>query len=223
VITDGVNRIWQFEYDNAGADYTELEWSVSGGGAGIVTEQDDFRDGAVFQVRLLDNTDDSTTAEEIDGNLGGIGYISNANTAQSGTTTQLTLAATDDEITGAYVGMKLIITAGAGAGQVGIVSAFTAGTKVATVIKESTGAAGWDHLVPGTAIVAPDASSTYIVEPRATFTSPTRPTSKVKAMWPRCSAPPPKAKPGMLWAIWSFWKSRATPSPACPSAPPVRT
>jgi hypothetical protein len=173
VITDGVDRIWQFEYDNAGADYTELEWSVSGGGAGVETEQDDFRDGAVFQVRLLDNTDDSTTAEETDGNSGGIGYISNANTAQSGTTTQLTLAATDDEITGAYVGMKLIITAGAGAGQVGIVSAFTAGTKVATVIKESTGAAGWDHLVPGTAIVAPDASSTYIVEPRVSFTAPT--------------------------------------------------
>jgi hypothetical protein len=173
VITDGIDKIYQFEYDNAGTDYTELVWSVSGGGAGVETEQDDFRDGAVFQVRLLDNTDDSTTAPEEDGNFGGIGYISNANTAQSGTTTQLTLAATDDEITGAYVGMKLIITAGAGAGQVGIVSAFTAGTKVATVNKESTGAAGWDHLVPGTAIVAPDASSTYIVEPRASFTSPT--------------------------------------------------
>jgi len=173
VITDGVDKIWQFEYDNAGSDYTELEWSVSGGGAGVETEQDDFRDGAVFQVRLLDNVDDSTTAPEADGNFGGSGYISNANTAQSGSTTQLTLAATDDEITGAYVGMKLIITAGAGAGQVGIVSAFTAGTKVATVVKESTGAAGWDHLVPGTAIVAPDASSTYIVEPRASFTSPT--------------------------------------------------
>jgi hypothetical protein len=173
VITDGIDKIYQFEYDNAGTDYTELVWSVSGGGAGVETEQDDFRDGAVFQVRLLDNVDDSTTAPEADGNFGGIGYISNANTAQSGTTTQLTLAATDDEITGAYVGMKLIITAGAGAGQVGIVSAFTAGTKVATVNKESTGAAGWDHLVPGTAIVAPDASSTYIVEPRASFTSPT--------------------------------------------------
>jgi hypothetical protein len=173
VITDGVNEIWQFEYDNAGADYTELTWSVSGSGAGVETEQDDFRDGAVFQVRLLDNFDDSTTAPESDGNFGGSGYISNANTAQSGTTTALTLAATDDEITGAYIGMKLIITAGAGAGQVGIVSAFTAGTKIATVTKESTGAAGWDHLVPGTAIVAPDASSTYIVEPRVTFTAPT--------------------------------------------------
>jgi hypothetical protein len=173
VITDGVDKIWQFEYNNAGADYTELVWSVSGGGSGVDTEQDDFRDGAVFQVRLLDNVDDSTTAPEAEGNFGGSGYISNANTAQSGTTTQLTLAATDDEITGAYVGMKLIITAGAGAGQVGIITAFTAGTKVATVIKESTGAAGWDHLVPGTAIVGPDASSTYIVEPRASFTAPT--------------------------------------------------
>ena len=172
-ITDGVNKIWQFEYDNAGSDYTRVDWSVSGGGSGVEVEQDDFRDGAVFQVRLLDNTDDSTQAEEVDGNLGGSGYITNSNTAQGGTTTQLTLAAVDDEITGAYVGMKLIVTAGTGAGQVGIVSAFTSGTKIATVIKESTGAAGWDHLVPGTAIVAPDASSTYIVEPRINFTSPT--------------------------------------------------
>jgi hypothetical protein len=71
------------------------------------------------------------------------------------------------------VGMKLIVTAGAGAGQVGIVSTYTAGTKLAEVVRESTGAAGWDHLVPGTAIVAPDASSTYLVEPRVSFTAPT--------------------------------------------------
>ena len=172
-LTDGINKILQFEYDNAGTDYTEVVWSVSGGGGGAEVEQDDFRDGAVFQVRLLDNTDDSTTAEEADGNLGGSGYITNSNTAQAGTTTQLTLAAVDDEITGAYVGMKLIVTAGTGAGQVGIIDSYTAGTKVATVTKESTGAAGWDHIVPGTAIVAPDASSTYIVEPRVSFTSPT--------------------------------------------------
>jgi hypothetical protein len=173
VITDGVDKIWQFEYDNAGSDYTEVSWTVSGGGAGASVEQDDFRDDAVFQVRLIDNVDDSTTAPEADGNLGGSGYLSNANTAQSGTTTQLTLAATDDEISSAYVGMKLIVTSGAGAGQVGIVDAYTSGTKIATVTKESTGGAGWDHLVPGTAIVAPDASSTYVIEPRVTFTSPT--------------------------------------------------
>jgi hypothetical protein len=173
VLTDGVNQVFQFEYDNAGTDYTEQIWSVSGGGSGAEAEQDEFRDGSVFQVRLIDNVDDSTTAAEVDGNFGGIGYVSNANTAQSGTSTQLTLAAVDDEITGAYVGMKLLITSGAGAGQVGIVASYTAATKVATVIKESTGAAGWDHVIPGTAIVSPDAASTYLVEPRVSFTSPT--------------------------------------------------
>jgi hypothetical protein len=172
VLTNGTEKVLQFEYNNAGNDYSELTWSITGGGTGALVEQDDFRDGAVFNVRMVDNTDDSVLATEIDGNFGGIDYLSNANTAQDGTTTQLTLAAVDDEITGAYVGMKLLITAGTGAGQVGIVSAYTATTKVATVTKESTGTAGWDHVVTGTTIVAPDASSTYLVEPRIQFTSP---------------------------------------------------
>jgi hypothetical protein len=172
VLTDGINEVYQFEYDNAGTDYTEQSWSVSGGGSGAEVYQDEFRDGAVYQIRLLDNVDDSALAPEVDGNLGGSGYISNANTAQSGTTTQLTLAAVDDEITGAYVGMKLIITGGTGAGQVGIVASYSAATKIATVTKESTGAAGWDHIIPGKAIVSPDAASTYLIEPRVSFTSP---------------------------------------------------
>ena len=173
VLTNGIDYLYQFEFNNAGTDYTEATWSVTGGGTGAEIEQDEFRDGAVFQVRLIDNVDDSAAAPETDGNYGGSGYLTNANTAQSGTTTQLTIAAVDDEITGAYVGMKLLVTGGTGAGQVGIVSAYTAATKVATVIKESTGAAGWDHIVPGTAIVSPDASSTYLLEPRVSFTAPT--------------------------------------------------
>jgi len=173
VLTNGTETVLQFEYDNAGNDYTEVVWSITGSGTNASVEQDDFRDGAVFNVRMVDNTEDSALAPEVDGNFGGTNYLSNANTAQSGTTTQLTLAAVDDEITGAYVGMKLLITAGTGAGQVGIVSAYTATTKIATVTKESTGAAGWDHVVPGTTIVAPDASSTYVLEPRIAFTSPT--------------------------------------------------
>ena len=172
VTTDGVNKIWQFEYNNAGTDYTTATWTVSGGGAGALTSQTEFRDDGVFQVRLLDNTDDSALAPETAGNFGGFGYISNSNTAQGGTTTSITIAAVDDEITGAYVGMKVLITAGTGAGQIGIVSSYASGTKIANVTKESTGAAGWDHLVPGTTIVAPDASSTYILEPRISFSSP---------------------------------------------------
>ena len=173
VLTNGTETVLQFEYDNAGNDYSEVVWSITGSGTTASVEQDDFRDGAVFNVRMVDNTEDSVLAPEVDGNFGGIDYLTNSNTAQGGTSTQLTLAAVDDEITGAYVGMKLLITAGTGAGQVGIVSAYTATTKIATVTKESTGAAGWDHVVSGTTIVAPDASSTYIVEPRIAFTSPT--------------------------------------------------
>jgi hypothetical protein len=173
VTTDGINKIWQFEYDNAGQEYTELVWTVSGTGSNASVEQDDYRDGGVFEVRLLDNVDDSAAAPEADGNFGGTGYISNANTAQSGTTTSITIAAVDNEITGAYVGMKVLVTAGTGAGQVGIISSYNAGTKVAAVTKESTGGAGWDHLVSGTAIVALDASSTYVIEPRISFTGPT--------------------------------------------------
>ena len=171
-LTNGVDFLWQFEYDNAGQDYTTAEWVVSGGGTGAEVEQVEFRDGAVFQVRLLDNVDDSAAAPETAGNYGGFGYISNANTAQGGTLTQITIAATDDEISSAYVGMKIILTAGAGAGQVGIISTYTSGTKVATITKESDGSAGWDHIVPGTTLSSPDASTTYVIEPRISFTSP---------------------------------------------------
>ena len=68
--------------------------------------------------------------------------------------------------------MKVVVTGGAGVGQFGIISSYNSGTKLANVTRESTGASGWDHFLAGTNIVAPDASSTYIVEPRITFTAP---------------------------------------------------
>lgn len=173
VFTDNANDLLHFEYENAGSEYTETTWTLAGAGTGAEVEQDEFRDGAVFQVRLLDNVDDSTAAPEADGNFGGFGYVSNANTAQGGTSTQITIAATDSEISSAYIGMKIYLTGGAGVGQFGIISTFNGGTKVATVIKETTGAAGWDHLIPGTTISAPDASTTYVIEPRISFTAPT--------------------------------------------------
>jgi len=156
------------EFDNAGIDYTEAEWTLTGGGSNAVAEVDEFRDEAVYQVRLLQLAADGTNGE-----FGGSGYITNSNTAQGGGASQITIAATDSESSTAYIGMKILITGGAGVGQFAIIDTYNSGTKVATVVKESTGAAGWDHLVAGTAIVSPDASSTYIIEPRITFTAPT--------------------------------------------------
>jgi hypothetical protein len=173
VFTDGEDEILQFEYDNAGIEYTEAIFNVFGPGSGFSAEQDkEFRDDAVHSIRLLDNVDDSTTAPEAEGNFGGFGYITNSNTAQGGTSTQITVAATDGETSTAYIGMKVYLTGGTAVGQFGIIDTYNSGTKVATVIKESDGTSGWDHLVPGTTIASPDASTTYTIEPRITFSAP---------------------------------------------------
>jgi hypothetical protein len=166
VVTTG-SAILRFEFSNAGFDYSEVTYLITGGGTGADVEADEFRDDGVFEVRLLDLGDDSS------GQLGGEGYITNSNTAQGGSTTSITLAATDPIISNsAYVGMKVVITGGSGVGQFGIISSYNAGTKIAPVVRESTGVAGWDHMVPGSTIVAADSSSTYTVEPALSFTSP---------------------------------------------------
>jgi hypothetical protein len=165
VTTDG--GFIGIEFSNAGVDYTEAEFTLTGGGANAQAEATEFRDDAVYQVRLL-----QLAADGVDGEFGGQGYVTNSNTAQGGTTTAITLAATDSETSTAYIGMKVVITGGAGVGQFGIIATYNSGTKIATVNKESTGTAGWDHFVAGRTVVAPDASSTYTVEPRITFTEP---------------------------------------------------
>jgi hypothetical protein len=121
---------------------------------------------------MLDLIEDSTNAAEAEGNFGGFGYITNSNTAQGGTSTSVTIAATDGESSTAYIGMKIVLTGGTGVGQFGIITTYNSGTKLAGVVKESDGTAGFDHMVAGTTIVAPDASSTYIIEPRVTFSAP---------------------------------------------------
>ena len=171
VLTDG-SALTQLEFTNAGIDYTEVTYVLTGGGTGAIVEADEFRDDAVFEIRMLDLVDDSTNAPEAAGNFGGFGYITNSNTAQGGTSTTVTIAATDGETSTAYIGMKIVLTGGSGAGQFGIINTYNSGTKVAGLLKESDGTAGFDHLIAGTAIVSPDASSTYIIEPRVTFTAP---------------------------------------------------
>jgi hypothetical protein len=165
VITNG-SQMLAFEFGNAGIDYSKVTYTLLGGGTNANVDADEFRDDGVFEVRLLDFGDDSS------GQFGGDGYLTNSNTAQGGTSSSITLAATDPEVSTAYIGMKVLLTGGAGAGQFGIITTYNSGTKLATVIRESDGSAGWDHVVPGTTIVTPDASTTYIVEPTISFSQP---------------------------------------------------
>ena len=166
VVCDG-EEILTFEYSHAGNEYTEAEFEIFGAGADESLEytEKSIRDDAIFQARIT-QLNDST------GLAGGSGYSVFENTAQAGTTSQLTLAATDGSVSSAYVGMKLVITGGAGVGQYAIIDTYNAGSKIATVITESTGVAGWDHFRPGTPIIAPNSSSTYRIEPNVTFSSP---------------------------------------------------
>ena len=57
--------------------------------------------------------------------LGGKGYVTTTNSAQTGTTTQITLAAADLAASGVYPGMALFVTEGKGAGQYGYIDTYS--------------------------------------------------------------------------------------------------
>jgi hypothetical protein len=183
-----------FEFSNAGVNYTEVEYIITGGGVNAELENNEFRNKAVFEVRLLD-----LAPEGEDGMSGGFGYITNSNTAQGGTLSSISLAQTDPETDTAYIGMKVIITGGTGSGQFGIIDTYNSGTKVATVTRESDDQEGWDHVIPGTEIVVPDGSSTYTVEPALSFTAP-----------PYLSATPASSPSTADYASINFVKSTKT-------------
>jgi hypothetical protein len=192
-----------FEFENAGINYTEVDYAITGGGQGAVLEGDEFRNDGVFEVRLLDN---APVGE--DGMSGGFGYITNSNTAQGGTSDSIILAQTDPESDTAYIGMKVIITGGSGVGQFGIIQTYSAGSKVATVNRQSDNQAGWDHVIPGTAIVSPDGSSTYTVEPALSFTAP-----------PYASTTPTGSPSAASYASVNFLKSTQTFTAATGTSP----
>ena len=163
VLTDD-NNILIIEYTNAGVGYTAGGTTItpSGEGYSAAINSPVVVNGGVFEVRLTDPA----------ANKGGAGYVKNANVAQEGTATQITISNTDVKLSAAYVGMAIYITNGTGAGQYAYVDTYNSGTKVATVKKMSDDSAGWDH-VTGVAIESVlDATTTYSIEPRVTFTAP---------------------------------------------------
>ena len=160
------SQLLNFEFSHAGNDYTEATLNIFGPGSNEAVVANEFRDGA-FNYAYVDQDADPDVP------LGGSGYIIASNVAQSGSTTGIFLSATDGSLSSAYPGMKIYIIGAAGIGQYGIINTYDAGTKEVTVLRESDGVAGWDHVVPGTPIVAPNSSSTYQIEPRVTITAPT--------------------------------------------------
>lgn len=167
VLTDG-NNILTLQYLNAGIQYTPSETSLTISGSGFDEEIDEVitEDGGVFEVRLLDLNDSSAQ-------FGGEGYVTRENSAQTGSATSVTLAATDPVTTSSeYEGMAIWLLAGKGAGQYGYIETYNPSTKIATVKKYSDGTDGWDHVVGFAIENSLDSSTTYSIEPRLEFDPP---------------------------------------------------
>lgn len=239
--------VYNLEFSHAGSMYTSQGTTITINGSGLnaVAVADELRDGAVFQIRLTDLADSSG-----ENNFGGTGYVTAANTAQAGSATTLTIAATDGNLSTAYPGMLIYLEGGTAVGQIAKILTYNNGSKIAkigkpwfdtltctntttstnlitvsstetlridqlvafsgtalgglsltttyyvitidssttfTVSTSQGGGAvslttaagtmyldelGWDHILPGTAIVSPDASTTYEITPRLSFTEP---------------------------------------------------
>ena len=159
------DEIFLFEYTHCGQEYTQASGGVIGSGANARIAYEEFFDGSIFQSRLLN---------EGSGNSGGSGYAQVGNNAQSGNTTIIRIANSDTAGSEAvYKDMRIIITSGDGTGQYGIINSFNPISKEITVVKESDGSPGWDHIVPGTDIVASLSTNTvYRIEPRITVSDP---------------------------------------------------
>ena len=162
------DEILAFEYGNAGENYSQATANVIGAGDLVATEFTDFRDGAVFEERII-NTSGS-------GNPGGSQYLVRQGFAQVtfDASTSILLSATDSTtIDTDYIGARIIIINGQGAGQYAYIVSYNIATKEAIVRRESDDQLGWDHIIPGTPI-EPTLNSTaqYRIEPRLEVTAP---------------------------------------------------
>lgn len=165
----GVNdELLVFEYANAGQEYSSAAAQISGAGANAAVEYTDFRDGGIFEGRLI-SPDGSSKA-------GGGGYLRRQGVAQEtpDASSVIKLSSTDiTQFLSEINGMRIFITDGTGVGQYGYISNFTFATKEVTVRRDSDGQLGWDHIIPGTPLVSSfDLTTRYRIEPRIVINDP---------------------------------------------------
>lgn len=158
-------QIYALEYTNAGTNYTSATYTFGGAGLGAAVIGNETRDAAIYQARIYTPGDSSPA--------GGGSYLTVTNNAQSGTTFTIVLAVTDTNSASNYLGMRIFITSGTGAGQYGYISNYDSISKAATVLRESDDQLGWDHVVPGYPIESVLNNTTvYRIEPRVVFNFP---------------------------------------------------
>ena len=164
ILGDG-SQIFALAWNNGGQTYTSATPSISqASGADLDIRFDEFRDKAISKIDLalpLDST-----------NVGGNGFKSFSNTAQGGTLSTVTLAASETRTKAQLVGMRIFLKEGAGSGQYGYIWNYNPTSKVATIYRDSDDQPGFDNIVNGKINVAPTATTVYDYEPRVTFSEP---------------------------------------------------
>ena len=167
-IGGATDEIKALEYSHAGQHYTTVTPTIVGAGAGESLVFDDFRDLAISQVRRINTTGS--------GSEGGSNYLVRQGFAQvtSDATSTIKISATDvTQFLSEIDGHRLIIISGPATGQYGYIDSFSAVSKETGIKKESDDSAGWDHIIPGTPLVASfDSTTQYRIEPRVEVSSP---------------------------------------------------
>ena len=115
-------------FSHAGNEYTDATYTVTGAGINGSLLAEEFRDGAIYEVRITDPGDSSSS--------GGGGYVNARNNAQGGDLYSVTIAGSDDSEASSYRSMRLVLETGTGAGQYGYIAEFNETSKVAHIANE---------------------------------------------------------------------------------------
>ena len=137
VENSGASPVPDFYLETTSNRFTAYaNYEVVGAGSGAVLSGEESRSQAVFNARIT--TDNN-------GFTGGSGYATSSNTAQAGDKNSIKLSATDIGLYN-YVGMRVFIQSGTGAGQYGFISYYNNASgvdsngisaKTALVLKDS--------------------------------------------------------------------------------------
>ena len=162
------DELFAFEYSNAGENYTVADGTIVGAGANADVEYLDFRDGGLFEARLI-SPDGSSKPN-------GAGYLRRQSSAQETADASSTIKLSSSEtiqFLSEIEGMRIIVTGGTGVGQYGYIDNYNGASKEVTVRRDSDGNLGWDHIIQGRPLVpAFDLTTRYKIEPRVIVEQP---------------------------------------------------
>jgi hypothetical protein len=147
----GSNVVQQLQFSYAGETYSSASFSFSTAFGAGVSASANFVNGGVTRVNPVSF---------------GTGYVKTLGVAQTGTSTQITLAITDTNSSGALIGKRITVVDGVGYGQTGIIRTYDAATKVATIVNDDNVTSGWTSIIGASIVSSLDFTSRYEIFPR---------------------------------------------------------